>query len=99
MAFKNDVSLVIAMAQTILTEDVCFSTVLSCGTQFSEMNNVQHLTCPVSNHVTVLAIAFDTMLLPSIHKCNIFSLPTLELMLLNSVHASHSCVSRTMYDD
>ena len=79
MAFKNDLSLVIAVAQTILTEDVC-------------LNNVQHLTCPVSNHVTVLAIAFDTMLLPSIHKCNIFSLPTLELMLLNSVHASHSCV-------
>jgi hypothetical protein len=51
------------------------------------------------SHVTVLAIAFDTMLLPSIHKCNIFSLPTLELILLNSVHASHPCVSRRMYDD
>jgi hypothetical protein len=94
-------ALVIAVAETetILTEDVCFPAVLSCGTQFSGVDDVQHSTCPVSNHITVFAIAFDTMLLPSIHKCNIFSLPTLELMLLNSVHASHSCVSRTMYDD
>jgi hypothetical protein len=68
MDFKNDLSLVIAVAQTILTEDVCSPAVLSCGTQFSEMNDVQHSTCPVSSHVTVLAIAFDTMLLPSIHK-------------------------------
>ena len=48
MAFKNDVSLVIAVAQTILTEDVCFPAALSCGTQFSEMDDVQHSTCPVS---------------------------------------------------
>jgi hypothetical protein len=45
------------------------------------------------SHVAVFVIAFDTMLLPLIQKCNIFSLPTLELMVLNSVHASHSCVS------